>query len=730
MSAVYTPGAQPNQNSQPRKKNDIMSRRNSFGGRLWRFVKWVWPWALGAGLLTWMFSDPAVLNAVLILLSYVLRIVFLLGYIVIQFVGLFWFLSRSRVETIRPEDPKAITFNDYWGQPTLVKLVRQWITLLSDRDQFVHMGGKYINGILLYGPPGTGKTMLAKAMAGEAGIPFISTEGSSFQAMFIMMDVLKMMSFVGKAKRLAREYGACIAYIDELDAMGASRGGVMGGGMGMGMGMGGMGMGGAGRGALTRLLYEMDGIGEKTRWEKLVGRIYKFFGKTLPLRNWHVLYMGSTNRPDVLDPALLRPGRFDQKIMVEPPDRVGRREIVKGYLNKVKHDETVNIEAIVEDTPKYTPAQVAAAITKDAVRIALFNGRTKIAQQDIDKALQEQATGIEHPIEEWDPEQRKQIAYHEAGHAVVQHYLMPDQRIVRVTIIRRGGGILGYMMPVDRTDIYTEPLRRIAADIMVSLAGHVATKLHMGEYWTGAWSDFSSVRYNIWKLYSLGYFGPPVRGIENSGSNSIPANADTLIERFWKVLEEQTEQVLRQHVGEVDAIAQALLEKSDLSHDEVMALLGDNGWRDPRALAASREPRRLPQPVALPLAAPVMAATALEDTQPNRALRESSLNEADLLSAIPPAIDPLADTQPFRRAAHMAPPPVPSAVAQRAAETESAPKKIRLPNSIARMAAGGGKEPSSESEKPAPAARKAAPRKNGSTSKPKAVRVKKKPAKK
>jgi len=730
MSMVVAPGSRSNQrqdNSKAsRNKTDLVSRRNSVGRRLWRFVRGMLPWAFLVGLGIWMWSDSEVLNMVLTVLAYVAQIVFALFYAVMQFVAIFWFMSRTKMETIKPEDPKHVTFKDYWGQPTLVRLVKQWISLLSDRDQFVRMGGRYINGILLYGPPGTGKTMLAKAMAGEAGIPFISVEGSGFRGMFWGVDVLRMIQYVGKAKKLAREYGACIAYIDEIDAVGMSRGGGMGGQGGM-MGGGGMGgMMGGGSGSLTRLLYEMDGIGDQGWWEKRKARLYKLFGKELPPHKWHVLFMGSTNRPDVLDPALLRPGRFDQKIQVDAPDSAGRREIITGYLSRVKFDDTINIEAIVEDTPHATPAQIASALTKDAVRIALFNGRDRIAQKDIDLALQEQRMGIEQPIEEWDAEQRMQVAYHEAGHAVAQHYLMPEQRIVRLSIIRRGGA-LGYMLPVDRVEVYAAPLRRYAADIMVAMAGHVATKLHMGEYWTGAWSDFSMIRRNIWALYSLGYFGPPVRGLENSSSGGIPASADPLIERFWKVLEDQTEQLLHQHADETEALTRALLEKSDLSHDEVMALLGDNGWRDSRALRAPREPARLPQPTGMPLPAPA-AAASLGDTQPNKSV---ALNAP--IEMTPPAGGAetdslaLADTQPMRPVSRMVPPPVPSAAMQRAPEAEaSARKTIQLPGAIARMAAGGARgpaaqgnsEPAQATEPPAP--RKAASRKNGKSAKKKA----------
>src|SRR5215208_7383745 len=230
-------------------------------GKPVRFFFGFMAWAAFNGLIYWAVISPEVLNIILVVLSFAARILFAISFVVIQFVAIFWFMARSRVEVIRPGDPKQVTFDDYKGQPNLIKMVRQWISLLSDRTKFQKMGGQFINGLLLYGEPGTGKTLLAKAMAGEAGIAFLSIEGSGFRAMFWGVDVLKMIAFINRARKLAREYGACIAYIDEIDAVGMSRGGVMGGGGGGGPMMGGMGgMMGAGTGALTRLLYEMDGI--------------------------------------------------------------------------------------------------------------------------------------------------------------------------------------------------------------------------------------------------------------------------------------------------------------------------------------------------------------------------------------------------------------------------------------------------------------------------------------
>jgi cell division protease FtsH len=557
-------------------KNNITSRRNRWYNRLFRLFKstwYLWLVALLGGIaLILSFISTEALNIYLLGLqftvSFILQLITILSINILMFVGIFWFMSRSKTEVILPGDPKVLTLEDYKGQKQLVKLVKEWISLLSDRTEFQKMGGNFINGLLLYGPPGTGKTMLAKCMAGEAGIAFMSMEGSGFRAMFWGVDVLKMVQFCRKARNLAKDYGACIAYIDEIDAVGASRGGVMGGG-----GM--MGMMGSGSGSLTRLLYEMDGIGELSRWEKLEGRIYKLLGKKPPPRHWHVLYMGSTNRPDVLDPALTRPGRFDRSIEVSVPDKTGRREIVQYYLSKIAHDDTIDVEAIVADTQGNTPALIMAAITKDAVRIALFARRNKVSQQDIDLSLQEQYFGIERPIEEMEEDQRSSVAYHEAGHAVAQHYLMPDQRIVRVTIIRRGDA-LGYVQPVDTKEWHVEPLRRRVLDIMVSFAGSVAEKVFFGETTSGNGGDYANIRFNLWVLAVSGMFGPVLNGrASRIGQVGKPLDLDQFpeIKEYWKLLENQVEQLLISHAAEVHAVANALLIQQSLNSREVVEII-------------------------------------------------------------------------------------------------------------------------------------------------------------
>ena len=559
-----------------KQRIDVIKQQQSMGRKLLMALRKFYAIVPIAVFVYFLLTNPPFLNTVLAVLQLLLQLLFAIAYAIIQFVAIFWFMARSKVEKVRPTDPKSISFDDYWGQPNLKALVRQWLGLLADRHEFVRMGGRYINGLLLYGPPGTGKTMLAKAMAGEAGVAFISIEGSGFRAMFWGVDVLKMIWFVRKARKYARRYGACIAYIDEIDAVGQSRGGVQGENGMAGGGMGGF-MGG-GTGALTRLLYEMDGVDQRSLKERLIAKFYQMRGKKPPARNWHVLYMGSTNRPDVLDPALTRPGRFDQMIEVALPDRSGRRAIVEGYLSTIRHDDSVDVEAIVANTPGASPAQMMAALTKDTVRIALFEHRNMVTQRDIDRALIHQMAGMENPIEEMDPEQRRSIAVHEAGHAVVVHYVLPEKRIGHLTILARGQA-LGFMLPLDEVEQYSYPLRRITADIMVALGGHAAVRIVYGEEWTGAYSDYRQARARFRHLYTLGFFGPPTGWVANlnDGLGSQPGAPPPEVNRLWQDLEDRTERLLRDHRDELMALTDALLEHNELNTQEVLAILGPNG---------------------------------------------------------------------------------------------------------------------------------------------------------
>ncbi len=582
-----------------RKKIDIPYDRwpNRIRRAIRSFIKITLLVSLGFTIYFLATIDDVTLNmffsALGVVFSLVIQIMAVLFSIILQFGLLFWFLSRPEVEIIRPGDDTTVTFDDYWGQPQLVKLVKQWMSLLRDRKEFEKMGGRYISGLLLYGPPGTGKTMLAKAIAGESGMAFISAQGTSFQGMFWGMDILRVLRFCKYARDLAKKYGACMAYIDEIDAVGMNRGGVRGSGPMVGSFTG----FGLGMFALSTLLSQMDGMNKPSRSEKFWRRVYRLLGREYkPKRNWHVMWMGSTNRPDVLDPALTRSGRLDTKIAVDPPDRASRRQIIQGYLNKIQHDETVDIEAIVADTAGMTPADIANAITKDAVRMAFFDGRKKVSQRDIDKALMEQTIGMETPVEEMDESQRRVLAYHEAGHAVAQYYVMPDQKIVRATIVRLSTGAQGHVMPVDTIDQHVEPVMRYAYEIIVSLAGRAAEKILTGEMFASTGGDYRNVQINLWKLAVYGYFGPrlAMRFGAFGGDNVAAMMAqDDVLERYWLQMEQVTEKLLRRHWKEVTALAEELLIKNTLNGKEVVEVIEAN-----QSLEAFKEEEIIPRTLA------------------------------------------------------------------------------------------------------------------------------------
>lgn len=507
-----------------------------------------------------------------LVLMYLFRLVFVIIFIVVQFVALFMFLGRTKATEVLPGDKGRVTFEDYWGQENIVNEVRQWQALLTDPEGFVEMGGEPINGLVLIGPPGTGKTYLAKALSGSGQSAFYGMDGSGFRAMFIGIDILKMRSFFSKLRKLAKEHGSAIGYLDELDAVGGTRGGVMGNAMNHieKMVMGGMGMGASG--ALTRLLYELDGLEEPSLWDECENDVRAWFGYD-PIKPGRIFVIGSTNRPDSLDPALTRAGRLDKMITVGMPDKSSRREIIEGYLGRIQHDDTVDLEILVANTPHVTPAQIASAITKDAVRRAFFDGRSKVSHEDIELAFQEQQLGLPNPIAEFEPEQKRQVAIHEAGHAVVAWLLREHQRLVRVSIVRRGSA-LGYVMPAEKEDRYTRPLEHYVRDIMVSFAGDVATDIVMGQRWTGAAGDLRNIKARVDYLAVHGYFGwfpmnidPQTGRVQYSGEQQEELN------KFLEDCVKKTKRLLEQNRAALDALTAVLLEKEDISGEEAVRVM-------------------------------------------------------------------------------------------------------------------------------------------------------------
>src|SRR3989440_6058875 len=292
---------------------------------------------------------------------YVFQIAFAVFFFVIQFAAFFWFWGRPRLYWVMPGET-GINFDDYKGNPEVLEAARRIVLLLQGIKEFKEMGGAPVRGLLLSGDPGTGKSYLAQCMSTEAGVPFAYASAASFRAMFIGMDVLMIKRLYNKARRLARDYGGCVVFMDEFDAIGMSRSRSGGGTMAMGGGMFGA-MGGSG--GLNELLMQMDPPNIETGGFRKILRILGLSHSRVQAEP--VLTVGATNIPDSLDPALLRPSRFDRKIHVNPPTDKYRGEVIEYYLDKVKHDPNVSIPALVARMVDYTPVAIKHVINEAVI---------------------------------------------------------------------------------------------------------------------------------------------------------------------------------------------------------------------------------------------------------------------------------------------------------------------------------------------------------------------------
>src|SRR3954468_10441713 len=341
-----------------------------------------------------------------------------LAFGIVQIFGIMWFLSRPRKYTIKPDDPQiGMSFENYRGQPDLLAHARSTVGILQGVKAFEQRGGEMPKGMLLSGSPGTGKTFLAAVIASEANLPFIYIDASSLRGMFIGMTEMMVMKLFRDARGLARKYarpgerGACIVFMDEIDSIGMNRGGQQGGGMMMG----GMMMGG-GTG-LNTLLNQMDSLGDhiEDRWKY---KVLRWFGIVRgPARKKPLVFViGATNRPSVLDPALTRPGRLDRILEVHVPDAEGRSDILQHYLSSKAHDPELSMELLVNDSMGWTPIMIKTIINEALIH-AHQDGREQLDYKDWLNAADERSLGIKQPIRAWNLTDRRETAYHEAGHA-------------------------------------------------------------------------------------------------------------------------------------------------------------------------------------------------------------------------------------------------------------------------------------------------------------------------
>ncbi|MGN7470626.1 AAA family ATPase [Brevibacillus sp. SAFN-007a] len=493
------------------------------------------------------------------ILGLLFQLLFAVMFIIIQFVALFWFLARGRTYWILPGETGA-TWNDYRGNPEIVENAERIVTLLKGVKEFKEMGGEAIRGLLLCGPPGTGKSYLAQVIANEAQVPFAYASAPSFQNMFFGVGNLKVMGLYRKARKRAREYGACIIFIDEIDAIGMQRQG--------GMGMGGM-MGMGGTGLLNELLLQMDPPNlDSSKIAKLL--------RSLGLRRKKaerpaVMTIAATNLPDVLDSALLRPGRFDRQLWVDTPDYNGRIDIFQYYLEKVKHDETLTPERAALDTIGYSPAQIKH-IVNESVVIAHQRGGQGASYDDFRVAMETYEWGLKQPLRSMSEDEKRNVAYHEAGHAVAQFLLKPHERVWKVTIIRRGGA-LGLAATKPTHERYNRSDSEILAAIQVCLAARAVEEEFLGKKLNGVTSDLQQAT-ELAGAY-LGMVGMGDELFSWLAAGARQEALKTLRPKINELLHEQMRQVkqlVRTYANFVHAIAEELLKWGDLTGEEIEEL--------------------------------------------------------------------------------------------------------------------------------------------------------------
>ncbi|HEV8697217.1 MAG TPA: AAA family ATPase [Candidatus Limnocylindrales bacterium] len=501
--------------------------------------------------------------------GFALQLSFAAFYLIVQFGFLFWFLSRPRKYTVTPDDPQiGMSFADYRGQPDLLEHAKTTVGILRGVKEFELRGGEMPRGMLLSGAPGTGKTFLAAVIAAEAELPFIYIDASSIRGMFWGMTEMMIMKLFRDARGLGRKYappgqrGACIVFMDEIDSIGMNRGGQSSGGMMMG----GMMMGGSQ--GLNTLLNQMDSLANlvEDRWRY---KILRWFGLIRgPVADKPLVFIiGATNRPEVLDPALIRPGRLDRMIVVHEPDGEGRRDIIQHYLSKKQHDPDIPMELLLSDSMGWTPIMIKTIINEALIH-AHQDGRDFLTYKDWLDAADERTMGLKQPIRAWNLTDRRETAYHEAGHAVAARYLRPSYRISKATIIRRGHA-LGYVQqkPLEeRTSMYA---RWIETQIMVSLAGHVVENKFLDTLSTGPSSDLMAATQSA-ILYVTRFGMGPTKVIAPLVPNQLPpAPYVVAAHEMLDDLYAETERLLREKEPAIHHLAKALIERDELIGDEL-----------------------------------------------------------------------------------------------------------------------------------------------------------------
>ena len=457
--------------------------------------------------------------------------------------------GQSRAKIYIDNKPQ-VTFDDVADAEEAKEDLKEVVEFLKNKEKYLKLGAKIPKGILLVGPPGVGKTLLAKAVAGEAGVPFLSISGSDFVEMFVGVGAARVRDLFQKAKQLA----PAIIFIDELDAVGRMRGTGIGGGHD------------EREQTLNQLLVEMDG----------------FDGSE------GIIVLAATNRPDILDPALLRPGRFDRKVYLGLPDVEARYKILKIHTRNKPLAEDVDLMRIAKITPGFSGADLAN-LTNEAALLAARAGRDKITMKDFEEAKDKIIMGAAKKSAVLSEEEKRKVAYHEAGHAIVNRLLPGMDRIDKVSIVPRGMA-LGVTVPLPEKDRYLYERSYLENQLAVLMGGRVAEKLVFGEVSSGAANDLqkaTEIAERMVKEFGMSEEVGPINintgkevflGKELVTKNGISEKLAEIIDRevlrILKKAEKTAEDILKENIDKLHRLAETLLEKETISGEEVDQILG------------------------------------------------------------------------------------------------------------------------------------------------------------
>lgn len=515
------------------------------------------------------FKDPPMSQQIFQVLS-----LFILPLMVIAFIWFFLIrpaqsggnqamsFGRSKARRAGENTPK-VSFEDVAGIDEAKQELFEVVDFLKNTKKYVALGAKIPKGILLTGPPGVGKTHIARAVAGEAGVPFFHISGSDFVEMFVGVGAARVRDLFETAKA----HKPCLIFVDEIDAVGRQRGAGLGGGHD------------EREQTLNQLLVEMDGFDANTG----------------------VIMIAATNRPDVLDPALLRPGRFDRQIVVDPPDAKGRELILKIHSKGKPFEEGVDMGTIAKRTPGFTGADLANSLNESAL-LAARKGHHRITMKDLEEALDRVMAGPERKSRVMDATERKIIAYHEAGHAIIGELLEKSDPVHKITILPRGMS-LGSTWHLPEKDTYLNSELQLLDRICTLLGGRVAEQIVFGDVTTGASSDLQRVtriaramvtEYGMSPRLGTMAIGRQHRnpflgrdyGEERDYSEEVARIIDEEVRKIVEQNRERAEQILSIHRDKLDAVSNALLERETLDRDEFLALLKGETLPEPAAPSA------------------------------------------------------------------------------------------------------------------------------------------------